>query len=146
MVFVLSSFGATAHKMCTDLRLLASRKEIEEPFEDHQIGSSAMPYKRNPMRSERCCSLAQYLINLCPNALLIHANQWMERTLDDSANRRITIPNAFLVADAISILLCNISKGLIVYEKVIGQNLMEELPFMCTENLIVAMVNKGQDR
>ena len=114
----LAEFAASAHKICTDIRLLAANKEIEEPFEKSQIGSSAMPYKRNPMRSERCCSLARHLMALPPAALQTHATQWMERTLDDSACRRLYLPEALLTADAIAILLQNICEGLVVYPKV----------------------------
>lgn len=142
----LSSFGCTVHKMCTDLRLLASRKELEEPFEKTQIGSSAMPYKRNPMRSERCCSLARHLISLYTNAANTHATQWFERTLDDSANRRITLSEGFMSADAILITLLDISQGLVVYPSVINRHIMEELPFMSAENIIMAMVKAGGDR
>lgn len=121
-------------------------KEIEEPFETTQIGSSAMAYKRNPMRSERCCSLARHLMALYSNAANTHSVQWLERTLDDSANRRITLSEAFLTADAILLTLLNISQGLVVYPKVIERHIKEELPFMCTENIIMAMVKKGGDR
>lgn len=141
-----SGLGATVHKMCSDLRLLASRKEIEEPFESTQIGSSAMPYKRNPMRSERCCAIARHLITLWTNAANTHATQWLERTLDDSANRRLTLSEAFLSADAILLTLLNISQGLVVYPKVIERHISQELPFMSAENVIMAMVKAGGDR
>jgi len=142
----LSSLGATAHKICTDIRLLANMKEIEEPFETSQIGSSAMPYKRNPMRSERTCSLARHLITLSANALNTAATQWMERTLDDSANRRLTLSESFLSADAILETLANILEGLVVYPKVIERHIAQELPFMAAENIIMAMVKAGGDR
>lgn len=121
-------------------------KEIEEPFESTQIGSSAMPYKRNPMRSERCCSIARHLMTLVNNTLQTAANQWMERTLDDSANRRITLAEAFLSADVILMTLQNITEGLVVYPKVIARHVAQELPFMATENVIMAMVKAGGDR
>ncbi|CAK8687146.1 unnamed protein product [Clavelina lepadiformis] len=143
---VLSSLGSSIHKICTDIRLLANMKEIEEPFEKSQIGSSAMAYKRNPMRSERCCSLARHLITLSFNPLQTAAVQWFERTLDDSANRRICIPEAFLTADIILNTLQNISEGLVVYPKVIERHIKQELPFMATENVIMAMVKSGGDR
>lgn len=146
VISALSSLGATVHKMCSDIRILASRKEIEEPFEASQIGSSAMPYKRNPMRSERCCALARHLITLHSNAANTHAVQWLERTLDDSANRRITLAEAFLTADATLITLLNICQGLVVYPKVIARHIDQELPFMATENIIMAMVQAGGDR
>lgn len=146
VLLMLASLGATVHKICTDIRLLANWKEIEEPFETSQIGSSAMPYKRNPMRSERCCSLSRHLMTLCNNALNTFATQWMERTLDDSANRRITIPEAFLAADAVLITLQNISQGLVVYPAVMQRRIQQELPFMATENVIIAMVKAGADR
>lgn len=146
IVGALSSLGTTLHKMCSDLRLLASRKEIEEPFEETQIGSSAMPYKRNPMRSERCCALARHLITLFSNAANTHATQWLERTLDDSANRRLTLSEAFLSADAALLTLLNISQGLVVYPKVIERHIAQELPFMASENVIMAMVKAGGDR
>lgn len=142
----LVGLGSTVHKMCSDLRLLASRKEIEEPFEQTQIGSSAMPYKRNPMRSERCCAIARHLITLHSNAANTHAVQWLERTLDDSANRRLTLPEGFLSADAILLTLLNITQGLVVYPKVIERYIAQELPFMSAENVIMAMVKKGGDR
>jgi adenylosuccinate lyase len=125
---------------------LASRKEIEEPFEADQIGSSAMAYKRNPMRAERICGLARYAISLGSSTDNTAATQWMERTLDDSANRRLVIPQAFLAIDAILILYQNIAGGLVVYPNVIAQHLQEELPFMATENILMAAVAGGGDR
>ncbi|XP_044734132.1 adenylosuccinate lyase [Chrysoperla carnea] len=142
----LSGLGSTIHKICTDLRLLASRKELEEPFEATQIGSSAMPYKRNPMRSERCCALARHLMTLIGDATATHSVQWLERTLDDSANRRLSLAESFLSAEAALLTLLNISQGIVVYPKVIHRHILQELPFMSTENIIVAMVKKGGDR
>lgn len=121
-------------------------KEIEEPFESTQIGSSAMPYKRNPMRSERCCSVARHLMTLVNNALHTAATQWMERTLDDSAIRRLTLAEAFLSADTILMTLQNITEGLVVYPKVIARHVAQELPFMSAENIIMAVVKAGGDR
>src|SRR5262249_22447690 len=143
---VLSGIAQSAHKLATDLRILASRKEIEEPFEADQIGSSAMAYKRNPMRCERVCGLARFLISLQSSAAATAAVQWMERTLDDSANRRLLFPQPFPAADAILLLLQNITSGLVVYPKVIATNLDEELPFMATENFLMAAVQAGGDR
>jgi adenylosuccinate lyase len=143
---VLSGVAQSAHKAATDLRLLASRKEIEEPFESDQIGSSAMAYKRNPMRAERICGLARYVISLASSAENTAATQWMERTLDDSANRRLVIPQAFLAIDAILLLYQNIAEGMIVYPNVIARHLQEELPFMATENILMAAVAAGGDR
>lgn len=142
----LASLGSSIHKMCSDIRLLANMKEIEEPFERSQIGSSAMPYKRNPMRSERCCALARHLMTIATNALQTHSVQWLERTLDDSANRRLTLSEAFLTADAALLTLINITQGMVVYPKVIERRINEELPFMASENIIMAMVKKGGDR
>lgn len=142
----LGGIAASAHKAATDLRILAHRKEIEEPFEKDQIGSSAMAYKRNPMRSERICALARFAMNLAANAAQTHATQWLERTLDDSANRRLVIPQAFLAIDAILALYQNISGGLAVYPHVIARHLREELPFMATENILMAAVQAGGDR
>ncbi|KAK9363433.1 L-Aspartase-like protein [Lipomyces starkeyi] len=142
----LASLGATAHKMATDLRLLANLKEIEEPFESTQIGSSAMAYKRNPMRCERVCSLARHLTGLYQDTVQTASVQWFERTLDDSAIRRVSIPSAFLTADIVLSTLLNITSGLVVYPKVIERRINSELPFMATENIIMAMVQKGQSR
>ncbi|NXS71535.1 PUR8 lyase, partial [Pandion haliaetus] len=143
---VLASLGASVHKICTDIRLLANLKELEEPFEKDQIGSSAMPYKRNPMRSERCCSLARHLMTLVLDPLQTASVQWFERTLDDSANRRVCLAEAFLTADIILSTLQNISEGLVVYPKVIERRIRQELPFMATENIIMAMVKAGGNR
>ena len=143
---VLGSLGASAHKMATDLRLLANLKEVEEPFERSQIGSSAMAYKRNPMRCERCCALARHLMTLVADAQQTAAVQWMERTLDDSANRRISLAEAFLSADIVLGILQNVTEGLVVYPAVIARRIAEELPFMATENIIMAMVKAGADR
>ncbi|XP_064406108.1 adenylosuccinate lyase-like [Halichondria panicea] len=141
-----SGVGATAHKIATDIRLLASKKEMEEPFEQDQIGSSAMPYKRNPMRCERCCSLARHLMVLVSDAQQTAAVQWLERSLDDSANRRISLGESFLTADSVLNTLQNVFEGLVVYPKVIEKNISQELPFMATENVIMAMVKTGADR
>ncbi|MBN2024480.1 MAG: adenylosuccinate lyase [Pirellulales bacterium] len=143
---VLSGIAQSAHKMATDLRLLQHRKEIEEPFEQDQIGSSAMPYKRNPMRSERICSLARFVMSLESSAASTAAVQWFERTLDDSANRRLVVSQAFLATDAVLILCQNVTAGLVVYPKVIAANLDAELPFMATENVLMAAVAAGGDR
>lgn len=142
----LASLGASVHKICTDLRLLAHMKEVEEPFEKTQIGSSAMPYKRNPMRSERCCALSRHLMALVSDPLATQATQWMERTLDDSANRRISLGEAFLTADVVLNTLQNICEGLVVYPEVIKAHIRQELPFMATENVIMAMVKAGGNR
>jgi adenylosuccinate lyase len=143
---VLSGLAQSASKFAVDLRLLAHRKEMEEPFESKQIGSSAMAYKRNPMRSERMTSLARYLLSLPENAAHTAANQWLERTLDDSANRRIVLAEGFLAADAILSLYRNVASGLVVYEKVIARHLAAELPFMVTEKILMAAVERGGDR
>lgn len=142
----LSSFAASAHKFATDIRLLAHLKEIEEPFAEHQVGSSAMPHKRNPMRSERICGLSRYLISLQENAFYTEATQWLERTLDDSANRRLYIPDLFLTADAILNLLCHVTAGLIVHPKIIEKHLLDELPFLATETILMQAVIAGKDR
>lgn len=142
----LSGMAQSAHKAGTDLRILQSRKEVEEPFETSQIGSSAMAYKRNPMRSERMCSLARFVMAQPAAAAQTVATQWMERTLDDSAVRRLIIPQSFLAADALLILYRNIAQGLVVYPEVIARHLREELPFMATEELLMAGVQAGGDR
>merc|ERR1711962_1873901 len=146
VVSALGGMAASIHKICTDIRLLASMKEIEEPFGKDQIGSSAMAYKRNPMRSERCCSLARHLMTLVSDAQNTAAVQWMERTLDDSANRRICLPEAFLTADVVLNTLQNVTEGLVVYPQVIRRQVEQELPFMATENIIMAMVKAGGNR
>ena len=142
----LSGIAQSAGKFATDLRLLAHMKEIEEPFERNQVGSSAMPYKRNPMRCERICSLARYVICDALNPAFTAYNQWFERTLDDSANKRISIPEAFLAVDAILNIYLNVASGLVVYEKVIHKHVMEELPFMATENILMDAVRAGGNR
>ncbi|ERP39100.1 adenylosuccinate lyase [Chitinivibrio alkaliphilus] len=143
---LLSGVAQSIHKMANDIRLLANRKEIEEPFAKNQIGSSAMAYKRNPMRSERMTALARFIISLASSPAMTAAEQWFERTLDDSANKRLAIAEAFLATDAILTIGLNVSKGLVVYPKVIEKNLREELPFMATENIIMEAVKKGGDR
>ncbi|HKL43460.1 MAG TPA: adenylosuccinate lyase [Clostridia bacterium] len=146
VVNALSNIGQSLHKITNDLRLLQNLKEVEEPFAKNQIGSSAMAYKRNPMRSERIASLSRHLIALSLNPQMTQATQWFERSLDDSANRRITIAEGFLTADAILDIANNVTSNLVVYEKVITARLMSELPFMATENILMEAVNKGGDR
>lgn len=146
VVNVLSGIAQSAHKFSNDIRLLQHLKEVEEPFEKNQIGSSAMAYKRNPMRSERIASLANYVIADANNPAITAATQWFERTLDDSANKRISIPEAFLAVDGILELYLNITDGLVVYPKVIHARLMQELPFMATENILMDAVKAGGDR
>ena len=146
MLNVLSSIAQSAYKFSNDIRLLQHLKEIEEPFEKSQIGSSAMAYKRNPMRSERISSLARYVIVDALNPAITAANQWFERTLDDSANKRISVPEAFLAVDAILNIYMNVADGLVVYPKVINQRIMSELPFMATENIMMDAVKRGGDR
>ncbi|WP_416324838.1 adenylosuccinate lyase [[Eubacterium] hominis] len=143
---VLGSIAQSAHKFSNDIRLLQNLKEVEEPFEKGQIGSSAMAYKRNPMRSERMASLANYVIVDTLNPAIVAATQWFERTLDDSANKRISIPEAFLAIDGILDLYLNITDGLVVYPKVIESHLMKELPFMATEMILMDAVKAGGDR
>ncbi|MBS0208966.1 MAG: adenylosuccinate lyase [Planctomycetes bacterium] len=142
----LAGIAGSAHKTGTDLRLLQSFKEVEEPFEADQIGSSAMAYKRNPMRAERICGLARFVHSLQSSGHATLATQWMERTLDDSANRRLTLPQAFLAIDAILIIYQNVASNLVVYPHVIRQRLAAELPFMATENILMAAVAQGGDR
>ena len=145
-VNVLAGIAASAYKMSNDIRLLQHLKEVEEPFEKNQIGSSAMAYKRNPMRSERIGSLARYVMIDALNPAVTSATQWFERTLDDSANKRLSIPEAFLATDGILDLCLNVVDGLVVYDKVITKHLMAELPFMATENIMMDAVKKGGDR
>lgn len=142
----LAGVGVSVHKFCNDVRLLAGAKELEEPFEKTQIGSSAMAYKRNPMRCERATGLARWLIDIAPSAAHTAAEQWLERTLDDSANRRMSLPEAFLSADAILRIVMNVTGGMVVYPKVIEARLAAELPFMATENILMAAVAAGGDR
>lgn len=146
VVSVLSGIAQTAHKMTNDIRLLQHLKEVEEPFEKNQIGSSAMAYKRNPMRSERIASLARLVMSHSSSPAMTVSTQWFERTLDDSANRRIVIPEAFLAIDSILDIIHNVSNGLVVYENVINQHIKNEISFMATENIIMAGVKKGGDR
>ncbi len=146
MLAVLSGIAQSASKFAADIRLLQHLKEIEEPFEKHQIGSSAMAYKRNPMRTERMTALARYVMVDSLNPAITTATQWFERTLDDSANKRIAIPEAFLAIDAILSLYENVASGMVVYPKVIEKHLMDELPFMATENIMMDAVKRGGDR
>lgn len=143
---LLSNIAQSAHKFTNDLRLLQNLKEIEEPFEKNQIGSSAMAYKRNPMRSERISALAKYVMSLQNSSAMVAATQWFERTLDDSANKRLTIPQAFLAVDAILLIWNNIMNGIVVYENRIHKHIMDELPFMATEYIIMEEVKAGGDR
>ncbi len=143
---VLSGFAQSAYKFANDLRILQSFEEMEEPFEKNQIGSSAMPYKRNPMRSERMCALARYVIADSVNPAFTAATQWFERTLDDSANKRISVAEAFLCVDAILNIYINVTSGLVVYDKVVTRRVMEKLPFMATENIMMECVKRGGNR
>lgn len=142
----LSQIAQSAHKMTNDIRLLQNLKEVEEPFEKNQIGSSAMAYKRNPMRSERIASLSKYVINIAQNPAMVEATQWFERTLDDSANKRLSIPEGFLAIDAILDIAINVTSGLVVNEKVIERHVEQELPFMATENILMEAVKRGGNR
>jgi adenylosuccinate lyase len=146
VVYALGCVAAVLHKIATDIRLLSNKRELEEPFEAEQIGSSAMPYKRNPMRCERICGLARFVMNLVPNALDTAATQWLERTLDDSANRRLTLPEAFLALDGCLDLMRNVISGLVVNEAMVTKNLMAEMPFLATEHLMMQAVGLGRDR
>jgi adenylosuccinate lyase len=143
---ILAGIASSAHKMSNDIRLLQHLKEVEEPFEKNQIGSSAMAYKRNPMRSERIASLARYVMVDALNPAMTAAVQWMERTLDDSANKRLSVAEAFLATDGILDLCTNVTNGLVVYPEVIHKHLMSELPFMATENIMMEAVKKGGNR
>ncbi len=142
----LSGVAQSASKFAHDVRLLSHLKEVEEPFEEHQIGSSAMAYKRNPMRSERITALARHAITLVIDPAFTAATQWFERTLDDSANKRIAVPEAYLSVDAILLILHNVASGMVVYPEMIRRHLMEELPFMATENLMMRAAKRGGDR
>ena len=146
VVSTLAGVAQSASKFATDLRLLCHLKEVEEPFEKNQIGSSAMPYKRNPMRCERICSLARYVLVDVGNPAVTAATQWFERTLDDSANKRLSIPEAFLAVDAILNIYLNVASGLVVHPKVIERHVLEELPFMASENILMDAVKRGGDR
>ena len=146
VVSLLSNIAQSAHKFTNDLRLLQNLKELEEPFEKSQIGSSAMAYKRNPMRSERIGALAKFVMSLATSSAMVASTQWFERTLDDSANKRLTIPQAFLAVDAILLIWNNIMDGIVVYENRIHKHIMEELPFMATEYVIMEEVKAGGDR
>ncbi|WP_313183752.1 adenylosuccinate lyase [Lacrimispora sp.] len=146
VVNVLAGIAQSAHKFSNDIRLLQHLKEVEEPFEKSQIGSSAMAYKRNPMRSERMASLSNYVMADVMNPMLVSSTQWFERTLDDSANKRLSIPEGFLAVDGILDLYLNVVDGLVVYPKVIEKHMMAELPFMATENIMMAAVKAGGDR
>ena len=146
VVATLAGVGASVHKFANDVRLLAHRREVEEPFTKTQVGSSAMAYKRNPMRSERATALARWLMTISSSPLLTAAEQWLERTLDDSANKRLAIPEAFLTADAILRIMTNVSRGLVVHPAVIAAYVDAELPFIATENVLMAAVKAGGDR
>ena len=146
VVSTLSGIAQSASKFATDMRLLCHLKEVEEPFEKNQIGSSAMPYKRNPMRCERICSLARYVMVDAGNPAVTTATQWFERTLDDSANKRLSVPEAFLAVDAILNIYLNVASGLVVHPKVIERHVLEELPFMASENIMMDAVKRGGNR
>jgi adenylosuccinate lyase len=146
VVHALSGLAQSAHKIGTDLRLLQHEGELEEPFEKEQVGSSAMPYKRNPMRAERVCALARHVVALSLDTAMTAATQWLERTLDDSANKRIAVPEAFLAADAILVLLENIFGGIVIYPEVSRRKLEAEIPFLATESILMDAVRRGGDR
>ncbi|TVQ32875.1 MAG: adenylosuccinate lyase [Phycisphaeraceae bacterium] len=142
----LASLAAAVHKMCNDIRLLSNRKELDEPFGDAQVGSSAMPYKRNPMRCERATGLCRFVMSMAQNPLNTAATQWLERTLDDSANRRLALPEPFLALDGALDIMHNVGAGLLVHEATVRANLMAELPFLASENVMMAAVKLGRDR
>ncbi|MDR0879361.1 MAG: adenylosuccinate lyase [Clostridioides sp.] len=146
VISVLCGIAQSMHKMTNDIRLLQHLKELEEPFEEHQIGSSAMAYKRNPMRSERISSLSKFIIAETMSPAMVQATQWLERTLDDSANKRLSIPQAFMAADAILEIGINVTDGMVVYENMINKHVNEELPFMATETILMEAVKRGGDR
>lgn len=146
IIDALASLAAGVHRICNDIRLLAMLKEVDEPFESTQVGSSAMPYKRNPARSERATGLARYLMSLASSPAMTHAAQMFERTLDDSSNKRLVVPEAFLTADALTILLHNIFNGMVVYEATIAARVQAELPFIATEEILMEAVSRGGDR
>jgi adenylosuccinate lyase len=142
----LAGIAASVHRFCNDIRLLSGLKQIEEPFEEEQVGSSAMPYKRNPMRSERATGLARFVISLASSPLMTAASQWLERTLDDSSNKRLSIPEAFLAIDGCLLIVIDVARGLVVYPKTIEAAVMTELPFMASEEILMAGVRAGGDR
>ena len=146
VVNTLAGIAQSASKFATDLRLLSHLKEVEEPFAKKQIGSSAMPYKRNPMRSERICALSRYVLSDMLNPAITSSTQWFERTLDDSANKRLSVPEAFLAIDAVLMICQNVTSGMVVHEKVIEKHIMEELPFMASENIMMDAVLRGGNR
>lgn len=146
VVSALAIAASAVHKCATDIRLLANKKEIEEPFEKDQIGSSAMAYKRNPMRCERACGLSRFVMGLVNDPLQTHATQWLERTLDDSSNRRLVLPEAFLALDGALDIMSNVAEGLVVWEATVAANLAAELPFMASENIMLAATRAGADR
>ena len=146
MVAALAGLCESAHKAGNDLRIAASRGELEEPFEDEQVGSSAMPYKRNPMRAERICSLSRFVMGLASTASQTAAVQWFERTLDDSAARRLVLPQAFLATDAVLVIYTNIARGLVVQDAIIEKNLRNDLPFLASERILMAGTTAGGDR
>jgi adenylosuccinate lyase len=146
LVCDLAGVAASVHKVCNDVRLLAGLKQIEEPFEEEQVGSSAMAYKRNPMRCERATGLARFVISLASSPLQTAAEQWLERSLDDSSNKRLSIPEAFLAIDGCLLIMANVTAGLVVYQKTIQASVENELPFMATEEILMAGVRAGGDR
>jgi adenylosuccinate lyase len=146
VVSTLAGVAASVHRLCNDIRLLAGMKQIEEPFEKDQVGSSAMAYKRNPMRCERATGLARFVISLSTSPLQTAAEQWFERTLDDSSNKRLTVPEPFLAIDGCLQIVVNVARGLVVYPKTIEAAVMAELPFMATEEILMAAVSAGGDR